>query len=93
MTYTSGGETFIRPKVCSQLVHRLLHIIPNKTATDEFPGHMESAEHLNDDHDAHGPVDERYIAEAPLSPPRVRVDKSNLLLLGPTGCGKTYILE
>ncbi|KAK0706591.1 P-loop containing nucleoside triphosphate hydrolase protein [Lasiosphaeria miniovina] len=27
------------------------------------------------------------------APPHVKIDKSNLLLLGPTGVGKTYILE
>lgn len=31
--------------------------------------------------------------EDPLAAEAVKIDKSNMLLLGPTGSGKTYILE
>jgi ATP-dependent Clp protease ATP-binding subunit ClpX len=31
--------------------------------------------------------------EDPNIPHHVKIDKSNLLLLGPTGVGKTYVLE
>lgn len=34
-----------------------------------------------------------YIPEDESRPPPVKIDKSNLLLIGPTGVGKTYILE
>lgn len=39
------------------------------------------------------PVDEFYIPEEMAAPQHVKIDKSNLLLIGPTGVGKTYILE
>ena len=38
-------------------------------------------------------IDDLYIAEDTSAPQRVKIDKSNLLLIGPTGVGKTYILE
>nr|CAB91482.1 related to MCX1 protein [Neurospora crassa] len=38
-------------------------------------------------------VDDFYIPEDTNAPQRVKIDKSNLLLIGPTGVGKTYILE
>jgi ATP-dependent Clp protease ATP-binding subunit ClpX len=33
------------------------------------------------------------IPEDPAAAEHVKIDKSNLLLIGPTGVGKTYILE
>jgi ATP-dependent Clp protease ATP-binding subunit ClpX len=39
------------------------------------------------------PVDDFYVPEDTATPQHVKIDKSNLLLLGPTGVGKTYILE
>jgi len=58
---------------------------------DEYPGHHEAV---------HGPsraraspADKFYIAEDAGLQQHVRIDKSNLLLVGPTGVGKTYILE
>lgn len=91
VTCTSDGVMSTQCKVR----YRLIYPAPSadEDAPDEFPGHTDSAEHLNDDHDAHDAADEHYMAEEPQSPTRVKVDKSNLLLLGPTGCGKTYILE
>jgi ATP-dependent Clp protease ATP-binding subunit ClpX len=38
-------------------------------------------------------LDHLYAAEDPTFPDLVKIDKSNLLLIGPTGVGKTYILE
>lgn len=38
-------------------------------------------------------LDHLYTPEDAPNPERVKIDKSNLLLIGPTGVGKTYILE
>ncbi|SPQ27440.1 090e1e70-ab4f-49fd-9a42-a50519227366 [Thermothielavioides terrestris] len=38
-------------------------------------------------------ADDFYIPEDASTPEHVKIDKSNLLLIGPTGVGKTYILE
>ncbi|KAH8906733.1 P-loop containing nucleoside triphosphate hydrolase protein [Coniochaeta sp. PMI_546] len=58
---------------------------------DEFPGHNESVRGIGLGNPE--PVDEFYIPEDLTVPQHVKIDKSNLLLLGPTGVGKTYILE
>ncbi|OIW27726.1 ATP-dependent Clp protease [Coniochaeta ligniaria NRRL 30616] len=58
---------------------------------DEFPGHNESVRGIG--LGSPEPVDEFYIPEDLTVPQHVKIDKSNLLLLGPTGVGKTYILE
>ncbi|KAK4120786.1 P-loop containing nucleoside triphosphate hydrolase protein [Parathielavia appendiculata] len=62
---------------------------------DEFPGHQESLrgafqipESLYEPQ-----ADDFYIPEDFSMPNHVKIDKSNLLLIGPTGVGKTYILE
>ncbi|KAK1779397.1 P-loop containing nucleoside triphosphate hydrolase protein [Copromyces sp. CBS 386.78] len=66
---------------------------------DEFPGHHESVLGTHRDHDmvedrlGTPSVDDFYIPEDTNAPQRVKIDKSNLLLIGPTGVGKTYILE
>lgn len=72
---------------------------------DEFPGHHESVvgthrdrdrdrdHHMVEDHFETSNVDDFYIPEDTNAPQRVKIDKSNLLLIGPTGVGKTYILE
>lgn len=69
---------------------------------DEFPGHHESVLGTHRDRGDHPMVenhfetpsiDDFYIPEDPNAPQRVKIDKSNLLLIGPTGVGKTYILE
>ncbi|KAK0673450.1 P-loop containing nucleoside triphosphate hydrolase protein [Cercophora samala] len=65
-------------------------------AEDEFPGHHESVrathnEVLEDPFEP--PSDNFYIQEDLTVPNHVKIDKSNLLLIGPTGVGKTYILE
>lgn len=57
---------------------------------DEFPGHYES---VQQSHQATDPPADFYIPEDPNLPHHTRIDKSNLLLIGPTGVGKTYILE
>ncbi|KAG5965868.1 hypothetical protein E4U58_002681 [Claviceps cyperi] len=51
-------------------------------------------------HPMHGAIkfedvsfDHLDIPEDPSEPDHVKIDKSNLLLIGPTGVGKTYILE
>ncbi|KAK3898823.1 P-loop containing nucleoside triphosphate hydrolase protein [Staphylotrichum tortipilum] len=62
---------------------------------DEYPGHHESvrAAYAVPDPPAEPPVDDFYIPEDLSAPEHVKIDKSNLLLIGPTGVGKTYILE
>ncbi|KAK1506120.1 ATP-dependent Clp protease [Colletotrichum tamarilloi] len=60
---------------------------------DEFPGHAESTQHLDEGYESSTGFDGSYLAEEPATPPPVKIDKSNLLLIGPTGVGKTYILE
>ncbi|KAI1139837.1 P-loop containing nucleoside triphosphate hydrolase protein [Hypoxylon sp. FL0543] len=60
---------------------------------DEYPGHNESIQQM---HQAWQRGEEKvdfYIPEDTSRPPPVKIDKSNLLLIGPTGVGKTYILE
>ncbi|KAI6085105.1 P-loop containing nucleoside triphosphate hydrolase protein [Hypoxylon rubiginosum] len=60
---------------------------------DEFPGHNESIQNM---HQAWQRDEQRvdfYIPEDASRTPPVKIDKSNLLLIGPTGVGKTYILE
>lgn len=61
---------------------------------DEFPWHNESARPLHEASEYEDdPLDHLYIPEDPSVPNHVKIDKSNLLLIGPTGVGKTYILE
>jgi ATP-dependent Clp protease ATP-binding subunit ClpX len=58
---------------------------------DEFPGHHEAVRGVGLGNQQ--PVDDFYVPEDATAPQHVKIDKSNLLLLGPTGVGKTYILE
>lgn len=60
---------------------------------DDFPGHVESTQHLDEGYVSSSDFNGSYLVEEPSSPPQVKIDKSNLLLIGPTGVGKTYILE
>jgi ATP-dependent Clp protease ATP-binding subunit ClpX len=62
---------------------------------DEFPGHHESVRgaYPGPDSPADFRADDFYIPEDASTPEHVKIDKSNLLLIGPTGVGKTYILE
>ncbi|ORY64172.1 P-loop containing nucleoside triphosphate hydrolase protein [Pseudomassariella vexata] len=66
----------------------------DEMSKDEFPGHNESVQHT---HHSTWQFDEQeieyYIPEDKNRPQHVKIDKSNLLLIGPTGVGKTYILE
>ncbi|KAI1805693.1 P-loop containing nucleoside triphosphate hydrolase protein [Daldinia bambusicola] len=60
---------------------------------DEYPGHHDSIQNM---HQAWQRAEEKidfYIPEDTSRTPSVKIDKSNLLLIGPTGVGKTYILE
>ncbi len=59
---------------------------------DEFPGHNESVRNLQPPLEE-PPVDNFYVPEDVDIVQHVKIDKSNLLLIGPTGVGKTYILE
>ncbi|KAK2612843.1 ATP-binding protein [Conoideocrella luteorostrata] len=60
---------------------------------DDFPGHNESVRSLHGNEFEEDPLDHLYVPEDSSTPHRVKIDKSNLLLIGPTGVGKTYILE
>jgi len=62
---------------------------------DEYPGHQESVRgtYQIPDPVLEPPADDFYIPEDFSAPEHVKIDKSNLLLIGPTGVGKTYILE
>ncbi|KAF7552299.1 hypothetical protein G7046_g7461 [Stylonectria norvegica] len=61
---------------------------------DDFPGHNESVRHLSDLNELEDDlIDHLYAPDDPSVPEHVKIDKSNLLLVGPTGVGKTYILE
>ncbi|KAL2018633.1 hypothetical protein VTK56DRAFT_536 [Thermocarpiscus australiensis] len=68
---------------------------PSHPVEDEFPGHQESVRgaHQLPDPPFEPQPDEFYIPENCDTPQHVKIDKSNLLLIGPTGVGKTYILE
>lgn len=67
----------------------------DEVSQDEFPGHHESVRPLYDVNPAFedDPLDHLYTPEDTSKPEHVKIDKSNLLLIGPTGVGKTYILE
>ncbi|KAH6997012.1 P-loop containing nucleoside triphosphate hydrolase protein [Ilyonectria destructans] len=61
---------------------------------DEFPGHNESVRQLHDNNGLEeDALDLLYHPDDPSATEHVKIDKSNLLLIGPTGVGKTYILE
>ncbi|KAK4144078.1 P-loop containing nucleoside triphosphate hydrolase protein [Dichotomopilus funicola] len=62
---------------------------------DDYPGHHEAVRGTYQIPDAlyDPPADDFYIPEDFAAPNHVKIDKSNLLLIGPTGVGKTYILE
>ncbi|KAK8025471.1 hypothetical protein PG990_003294 [Apiospora arundinis] len=67
---------------------------------DEIPGHNESVRHTHPEtawqqqqQQQREQEIEFYIPEDTSQPQPVKIDKSNLLLVGPTGVGKTYILE
>lgn len=60
-------------------------------AEDEVSSHTESGTPIR--LGPSEPVDDFYIPEDVATPQHVKIDKSNLLLIGPTGVGKTYILE
>ncbi|OTB04530.1 hypothetical protein M426DRAFT_320650 [Hypoxylon sp. CI-4A] len=60
---------------------------------DEFPGHNDSIQDMNQTWQRPEQRTDFYIPEDTTRTPPVKIDKSNLLLIGPTGVGKTYILE
>ncbi|KAI0884882.1 P-loop containing nucleoside triphosphate hydrolase protein [Annulohypoxylon maeteangense] len=60
---------------------------------DEFPGHNDSIQQMHQAWQHSEQKSDFYIPEDTSRTPPVKIDKSNLLLLGPTGVGKTYILE
>ncbi|KAI1381321.1 P-loop containing nucleoside triphosphate hydrolase protein [Hypoxylon crocopeplum] len=60
---------------------------------DEFPGHNDSILNMNQAWQRTEEKVDFYIPEDASRALPVKIDKSNLLLLGPTGVGKTYILE
>lgn len=63
---------------------------------DEYPGHSDSVRAAHELPEVPAPNTAEVLflrEEASAVPPHVKIDKSNLLLIGPTGVGKTYILE
>ncbi|KAI0100711.1 P-loop containing nucleoside triphosphate hydrolase protein [Hypoxylon sp. NC0597] len=60
---------------------------------DEFPGHNDSIREMHQAWQRDEEKDDFYIPQDTSRTPPVKIDKSNLLLIGPTGVGKTYILE
>ncbi|KAI1328042.1 ATP-dependent Clp protease [Xylariaceae sp. FL0255] len=60
---------------------------------DEFPGHYDSIQQMHQAWQRSEQDVDFYIPEDTRRPPSVKIDKSNILLIGPTGVGKTYILE
>ncbi|KJZ78862.1 hypothetical protein HIM_01635 [Hirsutella minnesotensis 3608] len=79
-----------QPAVCRHPERRSA----DQMTQDDFPGHHESVRPLYeiDDFEDHA-LDHLYAPEDTSGPVPVKIDKSNLLLIGPTGVGKTYILE
>lgn len=67
--------------------------VTDEYVQDDFPGHQESLRHLREEAEEEDPFDSLYQPEDPSLPEPVKIDKSNMLLIGPTGVGKTYILE
>ncbi|KAK7752929.1 ATP-binding protein [Diatrype stigma] len=61
-------------------------------AEDDFPGHYEDIQHMHQSWHQSDEVD-FYRPDDESRPVPIKIDKSNLLLIGPTGVGKTYILE
>lgn len=68
----------------------MYRVLTNAYCPDEFPGHYDS---IQQSHQAIDPTTDFYVPDDPKLPHHTRIDKSNLLLIGPTGVGKTYILE
>ncbi|KAI1178186.1 P-loop containing nucleoside triphosphate hydrolase protein [Nemania sp. FL0916] len=66
----------------------------NDRFKDDYPGHHES---IHNTHQGWPPFQrnnvEFYVPDDTDRQAPVRIDKSNILLIGPTGVGKTYILE
>ncbi|KAI0876370.1 P-loop containing nucleoside triphosphate hydrolase protein [Hypoxylon argillaceum] len=61
---------------------------------DDYPSHHDSIPHVHQAwQHSEQPAADFYIPEDIDHEPPVKIDKSNILLIGPTGVGKTYILE
>ncbi|KAI1657382.1 P-loop containing nucleoside triphosphate hydrolase protein [Daldinia decipiens] len=60
---------------------------------DEYPGQYNTIQNMHQEWQHVEQKVDFYIPEDASRAPAVKIDKSNLLLLGPTGVGKTYILE
>lgn len=66
----------------------------NIVSQDEAPGQSSSARQAPElsasEANFTAPI---FKPEEPAVPEHVKIDKSNILVIGPTGVGKTYILE
>ncbi|KAL7802426.1 P-loop containing nucleoside triphosphate hydrolase protein [Trichoderma aethiopicum] len=61
---------------------------------DEAPGQTSSTRQTNDYNATESGSSAAILkSEEPAIPEHVKIDKSNILVIGPTGVGKTYILE
>jgi ATP-dependent Clp protease ATP-binding subunit ClpX len=77
------------PLTVCLLAHHMTH--SNINLSGEYPGHVETVD-FNDS--IRPPDPEPELGSKPLEDdPRTVIEKSNLLLLGPSGVGKTYILS
>ncbi|OAA67322.1 ATPase AAA-2 [Niveomyces insectorum RCEF 264] len=93
--YHEDSDRLLREKLQRQRFarDRDLHERHRETyPDDEFEAQSEQLDRAYPEHNP-DPTQSFYVPEDPNLPQRVRIDKSNLLLLGPTGVGKTYILE
>lgn len=66
---------------------------PDDFNEDDFSGHYESVQHTHHETWQHREQEINFYIPETTRKETVKIDKSNLLLLGPTGVGKTYILE
>lgn len=89
-------EPFLQHPVEGALHNRYPSFAADAFPEDEFPGHHELVQHTQrqETRQVQGAdANLFYIPEDTSQPQPVEINKSNLLLIGPTGVGKTYILE
>jgi len=71
-------------------------MITSNISKDEYPGHVDTVDlNYKAPFSTPTPSPDPDLGSKPLSdlPPHTIIEKSNLLLLGPSGVGKTYIVE
>ncbi|CAK7229130.1 ATP-binding protein [Sporothrix bragantina] len=90
--HQEDSDRVLREKLQRQRFSRDRHLHDRnreRSMDDEFPERFDEAAYTD-----HPDPSENFYAEEDTSiPQHVKIDKSNILLIGPTGVGKTYILE